>query len=59
MAPHPDGKELDKLVKNFGAKNQHLYKRSDRGTNTSVAAWLVSNCKPQSRRDDFVKKLRR
>lgn len=51
---HPEGKELDKFIMNFGLKNQHLAnKTSDKLT----IAWFVSNCETQSSREVYVNKL--
>ena len=46
----------------FRSSHQHLYLKTHRTGNQSsraAAAWLVTNCKNQSRRDMFARKLRR
>ena len=55
---HPIGEELDIIIKNFGESNTYLWKK-DETFNHGVAAWLVSNCKNLSKRDQFVERLKR
>ena len=59
---HPTGQTLDKLIKDFGIKNHHLYSKVVKSVNSSVAVWLVSNCltkNVKSKRDVLVKKLQK
>ena len=49
----PPGPELDALIKDFGLKNQHLA----HNRNGTKAAWFVSHCATQARREVFAKGL--
>ncbi|XP_023320067.1 alpha-(1,3)-fucosyltransferase C [Eurytemora carolleeae] len=49
---HPEGDELDRYIKEFGENNKHLAE----GKNKS-AAWFVSHCATQARRELYAKKL--
>ena len=56
---HPKGGDLEKLILDFGKRNQNLYLKSLKNSTKSVAAWMVSNCKNLSRRDLFTQRLKR
>ena len=52
---HPNpGPKLDALIQDFGLKNQHL---AHNRSKIPKAAWFVSNCVTQSRRESLVKEL--
>jgi len=54
VAPHPSGEELEEYIRNFGENNKHLAKGK-----TKEAAWFVSHCATQARRETYVKKLKK
>merc|ERR1719412_2458562 len=51
----PPGPELDALIKDFGLKNQHLA----HNRNGTKAAWFVSHCATQARREVFAKEMQK
>ena len=53
---HPEGEELKKYIKEFGLKNQHLA-RTGKNVTSLRAAWFVSHCATQARREKFVKSM--
>lgn len=58
----PPGEQLNKIIRDFGNQNQHLYKQNQTANIHSPVAWLVSSCKPwnnKNKRDLFVKKLQK
>ena len=51
---HPTGKALQSYIKEFGRKNRHLA-----GNRTELkAAWFVSHCATQARRERYAKMMR-
>ena len=53
---HPQGKELERYIKDFGWKNRHLAGDSRNKNRTILhAAWFVSHCATIARREKFVK----
>ena len=62
IKPHPTGKALEKYIREFGERNRHLANgRPGMGYNRTElrAAWFVSHCATQSRREKFAKAMRR
>ena len=61
IKPHPAGKELEKYIREFGERNRHLANGrpgSDYNRTELRAAWFVSHCATQSRREKFAKAMR-
>ena len=61
IKPHPTGKELERYIREFGERNRHMANgRRDLGYNRTElrAAWFVSHCATQSRREKFAKAMR-
>jgi len=54
VRPHPTGPELEEFIQQFGEKNKDLAKGK-----TKEAAWFVSHCATQARREAYVKKLKK
>jgi len=52
---HPEGKDLEEFIKKFGRENKHLA----RGNKENKAAWFVSHCATQARREKYVKMLKK
>lgn len=53
---HPEGKELEKYIKDFGWRNRYL--ATNKGNRTILhAAWFVSHCATVARREKFVKSM--
>ena len=50
------GKKLDKYIREFGIKNQHLA-RSNKNISSLQAAWFVSHCATVARREKYVKAM--
>ena len=56
--PHPPpGPQLDALIAEFGRKNAHLARSGERAE--ARAAWFVSHCATQSRREVYVKQMQK
>ena len=51
---HPEGEELERFIKQFGEDNKHLAAGKNR-----TAAWFVSHCATQARRELYTKKLQK
>ena len=51
---HPEGPELDDYIKEFGRRHSHLM-----GGKNRTAAWFVSHCATQARRELYAKKLKK
>ncbi len=56
LKPHPEGKELDDYIAKFGRENKHLAGDHKKRT---AAAWFVSHCATQARRELYVKRLKK
>ena len=56
VKPHPEGKELDEYIREFGMKNQHLA-RLNKNISSLQAAWFVSHCATVARREKYVKAM--
>lgn len=55
--PPAGSPELDRYIKEFGRKNKHLA-RSATGNRTNLqAAWFVSHCATQARREKYAKSM--
>ena len=54
MKPHPEGEELKEYIAQFGRDNRHLA-----GGKRAAAAWFVSHCATQARRELYVKRLKK
>lgn len=54
--PPAGSPELDKMIKEFGWKNQHL---AHNRTNKANAAWFVSHCATQARRERYAKAMKK
>ena len=52
----PPGPELDALIRDFGQKNQHF---AHNRTKDAKAAWFVSHCATQARREIFAKEMKK
>ena len=53
---HPAGPALENYIEYFGQNNRHL---ANKTIKEFKAAWFVSNCHSQSRREDFVKAMQK
>ena len=53
---HPQGKELDMYIKDFGRKNKHIAQSVGNRTKLQ-AAWFVSHCATQARREKYAKSM--
>eukprot|EP00095_Tigriopus_kingsejongensis_P005710 snap_masked-scaffold459_size165548-processed-gene-0.8 protein:Tk05710 transcript:snap_masked-scaffold459_size165548-processed-gene-0.8-mRNA-1 annotation:"hypothetical protein DAPPUDRAFT_41601" len=54
VKPHPEGEELKLYIKQFGEENRHLA-----GNRTQFqAAWFVSHCATQARRERYAKAMK-
>ena len=51
---HPEGEELDRYIKAFGKKNAEKFAR---GRKELKAAWFVSHCATQGRREKMAKAM--
>ena len=51
----PPGPELDALIKDFGEKNKHIANER----NGTKAAWFVSHCATQARREKFAREMQK
>ena len=56
LKPHPEGKQLDEYIAQFGRENKHLAGDTKKRT---AAAWFVSHCATQARRELYVKRLKK
>ena len=54
--PPPGSPELDQLIQEFGEKNKHF---AHNRTKEATAAWFVSHCATQARREKFVKEMQK
>eukprot|EP00090_Calanus_glacialis_P008606 TRINITY_DN16947_c0_g1_i5.p1 TRINITY_DN16947_c0_g1~~TRINITY_DN16947_c0_g1_i5.p1 ORF type:complete len:435 (-),score=116.30 TRINITY_DN16947_c0_g1_i5:147-1451(-) len=54
IKPHPTGEALDEYIAQFGRENKHLA-----AGKTKDAAWFVSHCATQARREMYVKKMKK
>ena len=55
ITDHPEGDELKKYIKEFGRKNKHLAA----GRKDFKAAWFVSHCATQSRRERYARLMKK
>ena len=56
VKPHPEGKELETYIKEFGWNNRHLASIPGNGNRSAHhAAWFVSHCATIARREKYVK----
>ena len=61
----PSGRELNKLIQDFGNTNKELAQKdtlknaSSKAGAPAVAAWFVSNCNSRSGREDLVDQLQK
>merc|ERR1712178_615898 len=51
---HPVGEELKAYIKQFGRENKHLARGKSK-----QAAWFVSHCATQARREKYVKQMQK
>ncbi len=54
MREHPQGQDLDEYIAKFGRENKHLA-----AGKRAAAAWFVSHCATQARRELYVKRLKK
>ena len=55
---HPTGDDLEKYIKEFGIKNRHLAK-TNKNVTSLQAAWFVSHCATQARREKYAKSMQK
>ena len=53
-APHPVGEELEEYIEQYGRRHRSLALGK-----TKKAAWFVSHCATQARREMYVKKIQK
>ena len=57
---HPEGEELNQLIRKFGEENSGLAVRKTPAQDSKAkVAWMVSNCLTESNREGFVEDLRK